>query len=314
MQVRRASAEEGDILCALYREVKGKLNAGSTWTEDYPADADILADIAASALFCLEEDGKSVVKLSGDEIRLEGDVTANGNVSIDDDGTMTAKKGVFEECLVSGFVSGGVYQGWDNETATWKSVYLRDRLRVMCQRNTQVYLPTDPEYIGARVTVIVAKEEKDSGSGETGAENRNLLAQIRAGRTYCRHTYSERGGTGEGISHRKDVDDRPGTVKTGLLGTQWFYSPVRVQGFMPNLIEMGEGVLELVGVASDAWACITRQRYRITEQGTLDYGNGSAPLEDEGEDKAFSGEAVQLTQWAIVNYVPLEGSLADAVR
>ena len=58
MQVRRARAEEGDILCALYREVKGKLNAGSTWTEDYSADADILADIAASALFCLEEDGK----------------------------------------------------------------------------------------------------------------------------------------------------------------------------------------------------------------------------------------------------------------
>lgn len=41
------------------------------------------------------ESGKTIVKLSGDEIRLEGEISANGNVSIGTDGTLTAKNGSF---------------------------------------------------------------------------------------------------------------------------------------------------------------------------------------------------------------------------
>lgn len=56
--------------------------------------------------FYIDEDGKKKIKLTGDEIILSGDVSANGNVSIDaETGTLTAKDGVFENGVFSGKVT-----------------------------------------------------------------------------------------------------------------------------------------------------------------------------------------------------------------
>ena len=86
-------------------------------------------------------DGK--VKLTGNEIILEGNVTAGGNVHINQDGTLYAKNGVFD-----GYLRSSV------ELSSDTSYAIRETLNFMATNDCNVYLPCDPDYIGSRVLII----------------------------------------------------------------------------------------------------------------------------------------------------------------
>lgn len=268
----------------------------------------------------VDDDGKTKVKMSGDEILLEGNVTANGNVSIDTDGTLKAKEGIFENCRVEGFVSGGIAIPYDSISS--KKIFVKDNLIIFAKGNSDIYLPVDPEYIGATIKIVVMGYIiQDSGTGSVSLDAShpnglyNVHANIRAGRTFCKHTYSS---DPEGLTYEENRDSAVGTMKEALYGTQWFYSPTPLDTSissvkqMPNLIAMPNGVIELTGCQSYANMYITKDKYQVTESGTLVFVDHE-PVVDKSDKRGL--EQVYLTQWAITDFQPLgTDKLSDILK
>lgn len=76
-----------------------------TGTDIYVFDGD-KKEYVTLGKFYTDEDGKKKIELTGDDIILSGDISANGNVHIDaETGTITAKDGVFENGVFSGKVT-----------------------------------------------------------------------------------------------------------------------------------------------------------------------------------------------------------------
>ena len=62
MKLRKARADEKEIVRALYLSVKG--SEGCTWNENYPSDIELDGDLSNDALFVLTENGEIVGAVS----------------------------------------------------------------------------------------------------------------------------------------------------------------------------------------------------------------------------------------------------------
>ena len=109
------------------------------------------ADIAA---FVTEDAVKgmiSKIRLSADQITLEGLVTANENFKILTDGSIEAKNGTFSGSIKTYFVS---IVNSDATVSDGDNYLLNNDLKVISQGcGESIILPTDVKYVGCRVLV-----------------------------------------------------------------------------------------------------------------------------------------------------------------
>ena len=105
----------------------------------------------------VDENNVTKIKMTGDEIILQGDITANGNVHINQDGTIVAKNGIFE-----GYLRSSVLRDVWNLNHEY---LVKDNLNIMTAGayDCNVYLPVDSKYVGARLVIIAGVDADNTG-------------------------------------------------------------------------------------------------------------------------------------------------------
>lgn len=265
-----------------------------------PTQAGILAytqgqEVASIGVY---SDGK--VKLTGEEIQLEGNITANGNVRIDENGMIHAKGGVFD-----GYIRSSVAKDLWYETESYGFYYhpVKSQLNLMFTYDGKVLLPSDPEYIGARVLIV-------GGLTNSGADAKIDICPARSYSVRCYEFYPE--GTGSDSVTWASSDNTVMSVKAPWAqATNWqIYDPVACRTILGldmsggSYIRMENGTIELLGVpcykrTSDPIYKLkednngTIEGRKLREDGTLDTTTTQMYSRD--------GEVTEWTQWVIIN-------------
>ena len=240
-------------------------------------------------------DGK--VKLTGEEIILEGNVAANGNVHINQDGTLYAKNGVFD-----GYLRSSV------ELSSDTSYAIRETLNFMATNDCNVYLPCDPDYIGSRVLIIGGYK----GNGEAA------IVRVYPGMAYgkrCYEIFPYGDYAGEDPMSWLDDDAYTKGVKMPWANISQNYDPWQCRVIigvndMPSDgsgIKFSNGAIELLGVP--CYKGSSGEHYPIYKlkedaSGTI-VGKKLNPngTIDTLVDTTYSrdGEVENWTQWVIIN-------------
>lgn len=265
-----------------------------------PTQAGILAytqgqEVASIGVY---SDGK--VKLTGEEIQLEGNITANGNVRIDENGMIHAKGGVFD-----GYIRSSVAKDLWYETESYGFYYhpVKSQLNLMFTYDGKVLLPSDPEYIGARVLIV-------GGLTNSGVDAKIDICPARSYSVRCYEFYPE--GTGSDSVTWASSDNTVMSVKAPWAqATNWqIYDPIACRTILGldmsggSYIRMENGTIELLGVpcykgTSDPIYKLkednngTIEGRKLRENGTLDTTTTQMYSRD--------GEVTEWTQWVIIN-------------
>lgn len=180
----------------------------------------------------------SAVKLSADNITLEGAVTANNEFQIDDWGNV--KTGVQAGVLTTDYI-------------------VEDKSNLVFDKACKIYLPNDPEYIGRRVMIIAEAKHNSAGvltdkdNDYISSVNDIAAVEIRTGRTYVNHVYYN---TSKGGVYTND-DDKAKTgaksLRGAFEGSEWFGGDVAMQNskghwVLPDVLTLAGGYIELLGV------------------------------------------------------------------
>lgn len=108
--------------------------------------------------FVTEDDVKGMIsgiKLSADQITLEGLVTANGNFKILSDGSIEAKNGTFSGSIKTYFVN---IENSDATVSNGDNYLLNNDLKIISEGcGETIILPTNVKYIGCRVLICNPK-------------------------------------------------------------------------------------------------------------------------------------------------------------
>lgn len=263
-------------------------------------------------------DGKTVVQLSGDQIKLEGYTTINGNTRIDTNGNLITKNATLE-----GYLRSSVGVDWGNQTRenARQDYIIEDTLNIMTGQSTNqiitdyVHLPLDPEYIGARVVIIASPAVDNTGFIRNSKSNAyDGFTYIDAGKVWVKHVYVDREESTIGdsgidslyLQTTQEGTEATAEVAFNNVGATWFMCGNRVpdaQGGIryPNLIKFRSGVIELLGVESLCTAMVSNKKYKYTDDRTAIAHLGGAWNTKGNEDAAYKGQIVPLTQWVVVN-------------
>lgn len=98
---------------------------------------------------------KTVIKLTADNIKLEGSVTTNGNFKILDDGSIETRNAKINGYLYSPFIDIGESDAiLQNERNNWENIYLLNTNLYLDATFNTVLLPVSEQYAGARVLIM----------------------------------------------------------------------------------------------------------------------------------------------------------------
>ena len=260
--------------------------------------------------------------LTGDDIMLQGNITANGKFKIREDGSIVATDGEF-----GGYLRTGIDAMQD---APQETIDTRRAFRYVLSRvanlyasggNYDIYLPHDPEFIGTHITIVFDGVISDNtGYRRDYNPNGGSTLRLFTGRALVKHAYdpspapspSFPNGAYEGNAYemKRPFYSSVGIGDYELQNLLWFMGvePVELTGqgyYNPSVLELPEGsAIQLMGVpALQARGVITQAKYKIDPVvGAIAYNGDtltSTPI-IEGEDPDYTGEAVPLCQWAVV--------------
>lgn len=251
----------------------------------------------------------SAVKLSANNITLEGAVTANKDFKID----------------TWGNVMTGVQV---NQGAGTSRYIVEDRSNLVFDKDATILLPNDPEFIGRRILLIVQPKSNSAGAvvrqdGTTAATNISQTAQVTAktGEVYLYGVYSQ--SNGAAIYEDAPTDEVYNGVRRfggSIVGTSGGYI------MQPLTISIRSGYMELLGVPYSVSntvraeaAVLGGEKYSVqitrSEDGKIDDSatdNGTVLIEETAEaDSPLYVEGVsngtpwkpitQLCQWVVIN-------------
>lgn len=206
----------------------------------------------------------SSVKIAGDQIDLEGAITANQQFKIDDFGNL--KTGVQVD-----------------PGSTLNSLIVEDKSNYVFSESCAVFLPNDPEFIGRRIMIIAVPKCDNTGQilktdgaamqkgdiatdPSTGNVIKTSTAEVKlyTGRTYMYHIYGYKGGgsvypyfyqapdndmvNDDAMQWKKDH------ARTAFSGVEFFAGQnfVQVTGAdrytFPRVLTLQSGYAELLGV------------------------------------------------------------------
>lgn len=264
----------------------------------------------------VDSGGKTIVKLSGDQIALEGYTTINGNTKIDTSGNLITKN-----AMLDGYLRSSVNVDWGNQTRqnARQDYVVEDTLNIMTGQSTNqiitnyVHLPLDPEYIGARV-IIIASPAVDN-TGFISNSNKSVYdgyTYIDAGKVWVKHVYVDAENSTTGDSGIDSLYQQPNSGEATAeaafnnIASTWFLGGDRVtdaQGGIryPNQIKFRGGIIELLGIQGLSTGMVSNKRYKYTEDKTAIAHAGGAWDTRGNEDSAYKGKTVNLAQWVVVN-------------
>lgn len=320
---------------ALQTALGGYVEA-SSFSAMFAAAADeqgLVKQASISAMVTKDGDGYiSNARVAADRIQLEGLVTVNGNVRINTDGTLYARNAVVE-----GYLKEGAISLFANGNTEKFSYVVSEIVNIYATgRDYDIYLPSDPEFIGARITVVFDRADPDN-TGYAGSSQTNRTLRLIAGRTLVKHAYLDADGnvydgTGtEGNAYAMKQAFIAGTGATGYTSAtscnMWFLgagavAPAGVSGYYyPTILSVPSGsAIQLMGVASNcAKGKISRNAYEINgDYGVMVFeedGSGNAVAKTTGkEDEAYTGELTSLCQWAVVSFQSNGGGSYTGIR
>lgn len=282
------------------------------------------------------EDGKTVVYLKADNIRMEGYSTINKGFSIDEEGNMTATNAHISGNIeatsgtFNGYLRSSVWSDLDEDFAyitknSTRYVLVSEKLNLLLSSNdTTVLLPCDPEFIGARVLIVSGGGTYDDDGGIPSGTTPTTVT-IKAGRHFLNHAYINYVNNGGAITGSEDditqndpktsalnnTGTYPYAVKQVFAGAQWFLGAWNTDGKkFADTLKISGGSIELLGVPSLAKGMIAKYKYSITDgllTPTYDSDGRPESLKDKTtsaavEDGKFKGyDTVQtLCQWVVV--------------
>lgn len=155
-----------NLLISAYFDENGKLinSSGLVTTANFAnmfasaVNESGLVKKADITTFVTEDDVKGMIsgiKLSADQITLEGLVTANGNFKILSDGSIEAKNGTFSGSIKTYFVN---IENSDATVSNGDNYLLNNDLKIISEGcGETIILPTNVKYIGCRVLICNPK-------------------------------------------------------------------------------------------------------------------------------------------------------------
>lgn len=155
-----------NLLISAYFDENGKLinSSGLVTTANFAnmfasaVNESGLVKKADITTFVTEDDVKGMIsgiKLSADQITLEGLVTANGNFKILSDGSIEAKNGTFSGSIKTYFVN---IENSDATASNGDNYLLNNDLKIISEGcGETIILPTNVKYIGCRVLICNPK-------------------------------------------------------------------------------------------------------------------------------------------------------------
>ena len=259
----------------------------------------------------VENSGQTVVQLAADQIKLEGYTSINERTRIDEQGNLITKNATLE-----GYLRTSVTANWNITPIGTQNVIIKDNLNIMLPSyaNSNVYLPCDPEYVGARVVIIAPTNIKNT-HGELIDNQANYLAKIYAGHTYVNHTYKESANYVDDddlwFDRNRDIylDKVKAAFGSGAVGESfhnWFIGTKASfdedKYYCANEIVLQNGMIELLGVPSftESNMYVTNHKYQLDANGCLVLDSNRNPIQLTEID-ANANEHVTLCQWAVVN-------------
>lgn len=279
----------------------------------------------------VEEDGTTKVKMSADQIELEGYVTANKNTQIDTEGNLITKN-----ATLNGYLRSSVLSDWQNDTTKnatrtyviTGNVVLDEDGNLINARNDSplnllvgqsssqaitnyVHLPLDPEFVGARVIIIARPYVDNTGYIKEAGDNPTYTGYdgytyVDAGKVWVKHVYVDPNYSDtETDSLYLDGDGNAAAEAAfASMGAQdWFLGGGRVtveKGiYYPNEIMFKGGVIELLGVESTTNAQIAQNTYELTDDKDA-VAKADGTYSATGNE-SMAGQTVKLCQWVVVN-------------
>ena len=269
-------------------------------------------------------------KLNADNISLEGHTTINGDVHITEDGTLYGRNAHFENCVLDGYLRTGVSANWQTVSPGTTNIVVvgmtstqgivQTNFMLPNMQNSEVYLPNDPEFIGARVVLIAPCGIMNTSGQINTNPTTNYLANIYTGRAFVNHAYKrdERyadldtvGGQHLNLYFDQNVDGVRGSIKSPFKSDAsnmfWFVGAKAYKSdntpWCPDTIQIQNGCIELLGVPGQRvynfYYASNKYKRNENNDGTL-LISGGYPVAD-GSEPLANQEVTCFCQWAVVN-------------